>query len=65
MRGAQTIGATDASGETVQDRPVSVSDLFRSIYKSLRIDANKEYLSPIGRPIKFVEGGAAVDELFA
>jgi len=65
VRGGRTIGATDAGGEAVEDRPVSVEDLFQSIYKSLRIDAGKAHLSSIGRPIKFVDGGAPVDELFS
>ncbi len=65
IRGGQTIGATDASGETVQDRRITEKDLFQSIYKSLGIDTKKEFMSPIGRPTKFVDGGAAVDELFS
>lgn len=65
VRGGQVIGATDVGGENIQDRPVTVPDLFQSIYKSLQIDTRKEYITPIGRPIKFVDGGAAVEELFS
>ena len=47
------------------DRPVTVPDLFQSFCTSLGIDANKENMSAIGRPIKVVDGGEPVHELFA
>jgi uncharacterized protein (DUF1501 family) len=64
VRGGRTLGATDAAGAEIEDRPVTAPDLFRTIYKSLGIDAEKENMSPIGRPIKIVDGGKPVDELF-
>jgi uncharacterized protein (DUF1501 family) len=64
VRGGQVIGATDAGGSDVKDRPVTVSDLFQTFCKSLHIDAAKENMSSIGRPIRIVEGGKAVNELF-
>lgn len=65
VRGGQVIGATDDAGETVKDRPVSEKDLFQTIYTSLGIDPHKEHMSPIGRPIKIVDGGQPVSELLA
>jgi hypothetical protein len=44
---------------------VTASDLFCTFYKSLGVDPAKENMSPIGRPIKIVDGGKAVDELFS
>ena len=64
MRGGRVIGRTDAGGVNVEDRPVSATDLFRTFYKSLGIDADRENMSSIGRPIKIVDGGQAVEELF-
>jgi uncharacterized protein (DUF1501 family) len=64
IRGGQVIGRTDEAGADVADRPVGVTDLFQTICKSLAIDPAKENMSSIGRPIKIVDGGAAVDELF-
>jgi hypothetical protein len=64
IRGGQVIGRTDEGGADVADRPVTVADLFQTFCKSLGIDAAKENMSPIGRPIKIVDGGAPVDELF-
>lgn len=65
VRGGQVIGRTSPGGEEVVDRPVTEKDLFQSIYHSLKINAAKENMSPIGRPIKIVDGGAPVSELFA
>jgi hypothetical protein len=59
------IGSTDESGSEVVERPVSVQDLFRSFCHSLKIDPDTENMSSIGRPIKIVEGGAPVIELFS
>lgn len=64
VRGGQVWGATDDGGDAVQDRPVTEKDFFQTVYKALGIDARKEHMTPIGRPIKFVDGGAAVEELF-
>ena len=64
VRGGQVIGETDEAGESVVDRPISVSDLFRTICHGLKIDADSENMSSIGRPIKVVDGGEVVEEAF-
>lgn len=64
VRGGQVIGSTTLAGDEVADRPVSEKDLFQTIYKSLGIDAAKQHMTPIGRPIRYVEGGAPIDEAF-
>jgi len=64
VQGGQVIGSTNPAGTTVADRPVSVNDLFQSVYHTLSIDADHENISRIGRPIKLVDGGTVVDELF-
>jgi hypothetical protein len=63
IRGGQVIGETDAGGEEVTNRPVTISDLFRTVYTTLGIDPNHENMSRIGRPIKLVDGGEVVREL--
>jgi hypothetical protein len=63
VRGGQVIGKTDDGGVDVTDRPVTVNDLFRTIYTTLGIDADFENMSRIGRPIKLVDGGEVVREL--
>ncbi len=64
IRGGQVIGKTDDAGGTVEDRPVNVADLFQTFCKSLKIDPTAENIAPNGRPIKIVDGGKPVDELF-
>ncbi len=64
IRGGQAIGETDANGVEIKDRPVTVNDLFQTFSKSLGMKAEKENMSPIGRPIKVVDGGKPVSELF-
>jgi hypothetical protein len=64
VRGGQVIGTTDKTGSTVEERPVQVKDLFASVYTLLGIDPGHENMSHIGRPIKLVDEGAAVKELW-
>lgn len=63
-KGGQTIGSTTPDGVDVKDRPVSVNDLLRTICHGLHIDANKENMSNVGRPIRIVDGGQVVPEVF-
>ena len=52
IRGSQIVGASDERGAYPADRPVTMGDLFATIYKAFGIDWHKEYMHPIGRPIK-------------
>lgn len=63
VRGGQVIGATNASGTEVTERPVTVPDLFQTFCTLLGLDPDKEHTSATGRPIKIVEGGEAVKEV--
>lgn len=65
VRGGQIIGSTEDGGEAIKDRPVTEKDLFQTIYQVLGVNSRKEYMSPIGRPIKPVDGGQPVAEFFA
>ncbi|MBX7074700.1 MAG: DUF1501 domain-containing protein [Pirellulales bacterium] len=65
VRGGRVIGATSPGGDEVVGHPVSVSDLFQTFCHALKIDSSVENMSPIGRPIRVVEGGDPVMELFA
>jgi hypothetical protein len=64
IKGGQVIGASTKDGTAVADRPVSVPDFFSTICHALEINPAKENMSPLGRPMKIVEGGAVVPELF-
>ena len=65
IRGGRVIGATSDGGNDVTQRPVGVADLFCTFCRALNIDPRKENTTPIGRPIRLVDGGEAVRELFA
>ena len=65
IRGGRVIGATSATGTDVTARPVTVPDLFCTFCHALQINPRKENMSPIGRPLKIVDGGQPVKELFA
>jgi len=65
VRGGQVIGATSADGTEVQDQPVTVPDLMRSFCHALGINPDKQNDSPLGRPVKIVDGGRVVGPLFS
>jgi uncharacterized protein (DUF1501 family) len=64
IKGGQVIGSSTADGTAVADDPVTANDLFCTICKSLDVDPRKENMSPLGRPMKIVDGGAPVENLF-
>lgn len=64
IRGGQVVGASTANGTSIAERPVTVNDLFTSVCKALQVDPTRERISPQGRPIKIVDGGEVVTELF-
>ncbi|WP_088258814.1 DUF1501 domain-containing protein [Fimbriiglobus ruber] len=50
---------------TPKNRPVTVSDLHASICHAPGINPNKEVMTPLQRPIKLVDNGKPVAELFS
>jgi len=58
IKGGQTIGDTGPDGMLVKDRPVSVPDLLATVCKTLGIDASKQNISDVGRPIRIVDSKA-------
>src|SRR6185369_11950732 len=65
IRGGQVIGETTDDGASIKNDPVAVADLFSSLCKALHVNPGHENLSPLGRPIKIVDGGHVVEKLFA
>lgn len=65
IRGGQAIGATSDDGQEVIRRPVTVEDFFQTLCKAMTIDADEEFWTPSGRPLKIVDGGQPVNELFS
>ena len=60
IRGGQVYGASTANGTAVEHSPVTVHDLFRTICRALHVDPDYENLSPLGRPLKIVDGGNVI-----
>ncbi|MDI1484526.1 DUF1501 domain-containing protein [Polyangium sp. y55x31] len=63
IRGGITLGATDAQGEKVVERPVGVADLFATITSAMGLDPLETVSSPGGRPITLTDGGQVVREI--
>ena len=68
IRGGQVVGASDEQGAHPAEREVSMGDLIATVYKSMGIDWTKEYMTPIGRPVKIANSfedktGKPIDEL--
>ncbi|MEQ9071640.1 MAG: DUF1501 domain-containing protein, partial [Gimesia chilikensis] len=64
IKGGQAIGKTDENGQEITDNPVQVEDLFQSMCKAMGINADMELHTPIGRPVRLVDGGAVIKGLF-
>jgi uncharacterized protein (DUF1501 family) len=65
LAGGRAIGRTSSTGAETLDRPVSVQDLFSTIYGQLGIDTSKKYMSQTGRPVKILDGGEPIKELIS
>jgi len=58
FKGGQVVGASDARGEKVKDRPVYPADLIGSMYELLGIDADAKLPHPQGLSIRAVPTAA-------
>ena len=63
-RGGQVIGSTNEDGTQVVSGTVRVPDLFASLCFALGIDVDEENYSRSGRPIRVVDDGTVIEELF-
>lgn len=52
IKGGIAYGSTDKDGTSVKDNPVSVGDLFATVYQALGISPDLEIRDPLGRPRK-------------
>ncbi len=56
IRGGKIVGASDDQGAYVAEKPVSIGDLYATVYKAMGIDWTKTYMSPIARPVYIANG---------
>jgi len=63
--GGQIIGATDARGFYASDNVYSPEDFAVSLYEKMGIDPHQTLYQSSGRPVRLVNGGKRIRELFA
>ena len=63
VKPGRVIGATDKHGSAPVADPVSVEDILRTIFHLMGIDADKSYMTPLGRPVPVVNGGKLIQDL--
>jgi uncharacterized protein (DUF1501 family) len=63
VKGGQAVGRTDAGGQSVTERPVSVADFLATVVTAVGVDPTSENKTWDGRPIQLVKGGKVVEEL--
>jgi uncharacterized protein (DUF1501 family) len=56
IKGGRVVGASDKDGTYVAERPVSIGDLYATVYKAMGIDWMKTYMSPLARPLYIANG---------
>lgn len=64
VRGGRVVGATSADGGSVRDRPLGPGDLLATIYRVLGIDPETTFPDAQARPVRLVDEGSAIRELF-
>ena len=57
FKGGRVVGASDAKGEDVKDRPVYPCDLISSMYDLLGIDTKAKLQHPLGQSVRVMDAG--------
>ncbi len=63
FRHGRVIGATEADGGQIKDRPVTPGDLAATIYRLMGVPLDATYRDPRGRPRYIVENGTPIGEI--
>jgi hypothetical protein len=63
FEGGHVVGASDARGEEVKDRPVYPADLIASVYQQIGIDPNAKLPHPQGADVRVMPLGMSTDNL--
>ncbi len=62
--GGRALGATNPRGEKPEGESVGPEDLSATMFRCLGIDFNHEFHTPEGRPVKIVNNGQVIADLF-
>jgi len=65
VKRGMVVGETDAGGELPAERPVGPEDVLHTVYHLLGIDADREYRTATGRPVKVLDKGEVIREALA
>ncbi|MFN9721508.1 MAG: DUF1501 domain-containing protein [Planctomycetota bacterium] len=64
LRHGQVIGATEADGGSIRERPITPADLAATLFRYFDVPQDVQYLDHQGRPNFVVDGGQPIRELF-
>lgn len=59
------VGRQGSTGHEIVARPVTIPDLLATIYHALGVDPERSFTTPAGQPVRRLEGGTPVLQLFA
>jgi uncharacterized protein (DUF1501 family) len=65
IKSGTVVGASDAQGAFVKDRPVTPEDILATAYHLAGVDPETTIPDRLGRPVRLVDTGSAVNELLA
>lgn len=65
ISGGAVVGSSDTDGFRPDDRPVQVPDIHATICHAMGINYDKKVMTPLDRPMKLVDDGKPVMELFS
>lgn len=65
IKGGMIYGSSNATASEPEENPVTVEDLFATVYHTLGIVSDKELMAPGDRPIEIVDGGHVIKEMLA
>jgi len=61
IKGGQAFGSTSADGMDIKENPVTIGDLFATVYKGLGLDPETKIRDNLGRPLPIADGKAIKD----
>jgi uncharacterized protein (DUF1501 family) len=64
IKAGQVVGATTADGGEPRDRPLGPGDLLATLYRVLGLDPEQILIDRQNRPLRLVETGQPISELF-
>jgi hypothetical protein len=65
VKGGITYGTSDSTAAEPDENPVTVENLFTTVYHTLGIVADKELMAPGDRPIEICDGGDVIKDILA